>query len=263
MSNQLQLTAFDRKSLNRLPTEIKEMIVAMVDRQDTAYQKRIRMGIKLAEEMPRDESRLDFADSRDGVNLVGKEYAGAEDGSNATCDERRKWRRLLGKGVSSVFRVNREFAALAAPHLFTVCRSESTARRELTLVYVDILLERVLSPATQRSRTSPSIPRESFHDARFKKNRPRATTVRSARLACFRHRYSASERSSTETGWSIRNDLHSTSGTAPHGRRLRSGEAGRNGGSVRGAGVVRNDHTWLPLRYAEPDRHHFAYAGHR
>ena len=129
MSNQLQLTAFDRKSLNRLPTEIKEMIVAMVDRQDTAYKKRIRMRIAFNEALLVGESRTDFTDSRDEANLVGEEYAAARDDANAVDDKRRKWRRLLGKGISSVFRLNREFAALAAPHLFKVRRSESTAGR--------------------------------------------------------------------------------------------------------------------------------------
>ena len=119
MSNQLQMSAFAKNSLNRLPAEIKEMIVAMVELQDVAYQTRQRTHEGYSTYLA-DLSRAEFSDERDVENLVGEEYAVAVKGSAAMEDERRKWRRLLGKGISSVFRVNRQFAALAAPHLFKV-----------------------------------------------------------------------------------------------------------------------------------------------
>ena len=119
MSNLLQMDAFAKNSLNRLSTEIKEMIVAMVELQDVAYETRQRTRVGYGG-MLADLSRVEFSDERDVENLVGEEYAVAVKGSAAMGDERRKWRRLLGKGTSSVFRVNREFAALAAPHLFKV-----------------------------------------------------------------------------------------------------------------------------------------------
>ena len=132
------MDAFAKNSLNRLPTEIKEMIVAMVELQDIAYQTRRRMYARgtldpdCIADLPGDFSKMDFANAEDGKNLVGEEYETASECDAAVHDERRKWRRLLGKGISSVFRVNREFAALATPHLFKVSAPLRRDRHQLT-----------------------------------------------------------------------------------------------------------------------------------
>ena len=112
---------FAKNSLNRLPTEIKEIVVKMVARQDAAYRTRKTIMPDDSEILRGEYSQMDFGHSEDEEDLVGEEYAEL-DSDETELDERRKWRRLVGKGLSSVFRVNREFSALAAPHLFTVCR---------------------------------------------------------------------------------------------------------------------------------------------
>ena len=119
--NLLQMDPFAKNSLNRLPTEIKEIVVTMVARQDAAYRDQRTIMSNDSGLLQGDYSQRDFGYSKDEEGLVGEEYAALDDDETVP-DERRRWRRLLGKGISSVFRVNREFSTLAAPHLFTVCR---------------------------------------------------------------------------------------------------------------------------------------------
>ena len=154
-------------------------------------------------------------------------------------DERRQWRRFLGKGIPSVFRVNREFAALAAPHFFKVSALLRRSRPELTLTLADVLHECNLQHATRRSWTSTAISHSAFQGGRFA-NGNTVPRLLLAQLSRCRYRHSTSERTSPATGLSIHRKLRSPTWTTFDERSVRDGQGGRYYGRSRLTGSARH-----------------------
>jgi len=117
----LQVDEYPRNSLDRLPIEIKVIVVTMAAEQNRAYRSREALEKRGIFDVPSD----DLA-GNSNLHVLAHDRAEGEPGAiaqvchDAKRDIRRQWRRQAGHGVGALFQINREFALLAAPHLFTV-----------------------------------------------------------------------------------------------------------------------------------------------